>query len=368
MNTLEKCAKNRIIFYDAIKALAIYLVCIYHYNHLNLDILHARNLEVYVNYFFYGMSSIAVPLFFMVNGALLLNKEYTLRKHLKKTICLYLLMFVWSFISLIIFIWIRGDAYSLRAFLRSLFYFEQDVSNHLWFLQALISVYLLLPFIKEIYDSPRRKLLYLFCSIVFVFSFGNLFINTLITIAEFAFGFNLIKSNSFDFFPVINPFGNYYYSLFYFIVGGILSQKKASQELKISSETLLASFLIALLSLFLYGIVKTSLDGSIYDIVWNGYYSIMTLVMSVSIFLFLSRISYNNRTINYFLTNVGSNTLGIYLIHRFVGALTIGHFQNWVMSDSLLLNVLYGIFVTLSSFLLVLAIKKTPLLKSILPS
>uniref|UniRef100_B8HUX3 Acyltransferase, putative n=1 Tax=Cyanothece sp. (strain PCC 7425 / ATCC 29141) TaxID=395961 RepID=B8HUX3_CYAP4 len=176
----------RVVYYDAIKTLAIYLVCIYYYNNLKINILLRPGYETYINYFFSGISSMAVPLFFMVNGALLLNKPYNLSSHLKKTGYLYILVYVWSFISLVLFIPIHGDSYSLKEFFKAWFNeFKVGVNNHLWFLQTLISVYLIFPFMKDIYDRQQHKLTQFFCLIVFLFSFGNLFLNNLVNLTEF---------------------------------------------------------------------------------------------------------------------------------------------------------------------------------------
>ncbi|MBW4449769.1 MAG: acyltransferase [Spirirestis rafaelensis WJT71-NPBG6] len=355
--------KNRIFYYDAIKTLAIYLVCIYHYNNLNYNILTNTNFGVYINYYFHGISSMAVPLFLMVNGALLLNKPYKLRSHLKKILYLYILVSVWSFISLIIFIPIERASYSLKDFFMAWFFLKQGINNHLWFLKALISVYLLFPFIKEFYDIPERKLLKLFCFIVFVFSFGNLFLNSLFNSVKFVFGFNYLNDNAFDFFPMVNPFGNYYYAFFYFIAGGILSERVKNNKINVSTKVLLTSFFTALFVLFLYGVLMTVSSNTVYDTVWNGNYSIMTLIMSVSTFVFFSKLTYENEKINHSLAIIGPNTLGIYLVHRFVGALTIPYFRNLILSNSLVLNILYGFLLVLSSLLIVLLLKKLPLLR-----
>lgn len=363
MYTDKEKAKNRIFYYDAVKALAIYLVCIYHYNNLDYNILDRQDFGVYVNYYFYGIPSMAVPLFFMVNGALLLNKPYKLEKHLQKIVYLYILIFLWSAISLIVFIPIEGTLYSLKEFLKAWFYLKQGTSNHLWFLQALISVYLFFPFLKVIYDLPQRKLLKLFCLIIFVFSFGNFFLNSLINAVEFIFGFNYIKGDSFNFFPEVNPFGNYYYAFFYFILGGIVSDKVANKENNISNKVLLMIFSIALLVLFLYGVIMTKSNNVLYDTVWRGYYSIMTLVMSTSTFLFFSRLNYKNETINHYLAIIGSSTLGIYLVHRFVGATTISYFHDLILSKTLVVNLLYGCLLILSSLVIILLLKKLPFIR-----
>lgn len=363
MYTNAKKTKNRVFYYDAIKVLAISLVCIYHYNNLNFNILDNQNFGVYLNYYVQSISSMAVPLFFMVNGALLLNKPYKLRSHLEKVFYLYILFFVWSFISLIIFIPIEGASYSLKEFLKAWFLLKQGTSNHLWFLQALISVYLLFPFIKLIYDLPDRILLKLFCFIIFIFSFGNLFLSSLLNSVEFMFRLNYFKHDSFSFFPGINPFGNYYYALFYFVAGGVMAERIKDNKINVSIRALLASFLIALFLLFLYGILMSVSNKVLFDTVWDGNYSIMTLIMASSTFLFFSKLTYEKEKINYALAIIGSNTLGIYLIHRFVGAITLPYFRNLTLSNSLVLNILYALFLVLSSLLIVFIVKKFPLLR-----
>ena len=363
MHTDKEKTKNRTYYYDAVKALSIYLVCLYHYNNLNYNILESQDIEVYANYYFYGIPSMAVPLFFMVNGALLLNKPYRLENHLRKVVYLYILFLAWSAISLIVFIPIEGNSYSLEEFIRSWLSLDQGISNHLWFLQALIAIYLLFPFIKVVYDFPQRKLLKLFCLIVFAFSFGNLFLNSLVNAGEFVFGLNYVKGDSFNLFFTMNPFGIYCYAFFYFTLGGIISDKVACKKISISTKALPIIFSIALFILFLYGTLMTKSDNALYDTVWNGYSSLMTLAMSTSVFLFFSRLNYNSEIINRCLMLIGSNTLGIYLVHRFVGAITIPYFYNFISSRSLPLNLLYGCLLILGSLLIVLPLKKIPLIK-----
>jgi surface polysaccharide O-acyltransferase-like enzyme len=363
--TREK-AGGRVFYYDAIKFLAIFLVCIYHYNNLESNILVQPGFSVYVNYYLHGFSSMAVPLFFMVNGALLLNRSYKFENHLKKTFHLYILFYLWSAISLAIFILIDGGAYSLREFLKEVFYLKADVSNHLWFLQALISVYLLFPFIKVIYDLPQRMLLTWLCAIIFVFSFGNLFLNGLLNVASFALSYEFSRHDTFDFFPIINPFGNYFYAVFYFIAGGVLAEKVRNNEINISKVVLAVSFIAASLVLFMYGILMTVSNNAVYDTVWNGNSSIMTLIMSVSTVLFFSKLDYKNEKVNRYLVAVSSGTLGIYFVHRFVGATTLPYFKSLTLSTNLLSNILYTLILMLASLLITIILNKLPVIRKLI--
>lgn len=369
MQALQVKPKTRIYYFDALKTLSIFLVCIYHYNALNLDIINNPGLGVYINYLFYGLSSMAVPLFFMVNGALLLNRPYKLGKHIKKTIYLYILLNLWSLISLTLFIPIEGATYSIKEFLSAWFLLKVHVSNHLWFLQALISVYLLFPVIKAVYDLEDNKLtLKIFSFVVFIFSFGSLFLHTVLNVAETVLGLNYINSNSFNFFPGINPFSQYAYAYIYFILGGVLADQfppdKIGAEKTISLRRIsLFSFLLAWVSLFLYGVMTTVSSQSFYDTVWNGYYSMMTLVMSAACFYLLSSLSYGNKILNSVFVVVGTSTFGIYLLHRFVGAVSIKYFQNIPFSTNLLPNLMYCLCVVAVTLLVVQVLKAIPLFK-----
>ncbi|KAI9135305.1 acyltransferase [Acaryochloris sp. CCMEE 5410] len=369
MQDLQVKPKTRIYYFDALKTISIFLVCIYHYNALNLDIINNPGLGVYINYLFYGLSSMAVPLFFMVNGALLLNRPYRLGKHIKKTIYLYILLNLWSLISLALFIPIDGATYSIKEFVSAWFLLKVHVSNHLWFLQALISVYLLFPVIKAVYDLEDNKLtLKILCFVVFIFSFGSLFLHTILNVAETVLGFNYINSNSFNFFPGLNPFNQYAYTYIYFILGGILSAQfspdkiGAKRTISLRKKSLF-SFLLAWVSLFLYGVMTTVSSQSFYDTVWNGYYSMMTLVMSAACFYFLSSLSYGNKLLNSVFVVVGTSTFGIYLLHRFVGAVSIKYFQNIPFSTNLFPNLLYCLGVVAVTLLAVQVLKAIPLFR-----
>lgn len=95
--------KIRYKYLDLLKCIGIYMVCFYHFNTLNFDFLQG-NIKNYFYYFIKGIFSICVALFFMVNGALMLNKELNLKKHIKKILKLIILTYIWGSIQLLIYI------------------------------------------------------------------------------------------------------------------------------------------------------------------------------------------------------------------------------------------------------------------------
>lgn len=113
----------------------------------------------------------------------------------------------------------------------------------------------------------------------------------------------------------------------------------------------------------LYGVMTTVSSQSFYDTVWNGYYSMMTLVMSAACFYFLSSLSYGNKLLNSVFVVVGTSTFGIYLLHRFVGAVSIKYFQNIPFSTNLFPNLLYCLGVVAVTLLAVQVLKAIPLFR-----
>ena len=75
---------------DLMKALAIFMVCETHSLHLN---------ESWIDNFWGITTCMGVPLFFMVNGALLFQKQLDIRKHYRKVFRTWCLCMVWKAIS-----------------------------------------------------------------------------------------------------------------------------------------------------------------------------------------------------------------------------------------------------------------------------
>ena len=77
--------------------------------------------------------------------------------------------------------------------------------------------------------------------------------------------------------------------------------------------------MVSWLALFLFGVMKTNMDGKLFDTVYDGYDSIPTLFMSITIFIFCSGLKLNNGKFNRVIESISSNTLGIYFIHVPIG-------------------------------------------------
>lgn len=89
---------QRSIYIDYIKALGLILVFLYHCQYVPFE-----------SMLVHGIYAMCVPLFFMVNGYLMLNKERSIHALLKKNLKILLVMFVWAFVSTAVYMWVSDE-------------------------------------------------------------------------------------------------------------------------------------------------------------------------------------------------------------------------------------------------------------------
>ena len=98
------------------------------------------------------LARFCVPCFFMLTGALLLGREESLGKHGKRLAHMLLVLAVWS---LNYYVWntcVMGKAVDLRKIL------YVPVEKHLWYLYAILPIYLVMPFFQVLCRGMTEKL------------------------------------------------------------------------------------------------------------------------------------------------------------------------------------------------------------------
>jgi len=356
--------KDRIYYYDVLKTLAIYLVCIYHFGVVNYDILKNDSYLTYLNYFFLGISSVGVPLFFMVNGALLLNKSYDIQKHVRKILTIFILLILWAAITLLLLIPKFNDTYTILEFIKAIYYLEYGKINHLWFLKAIIYLYLLFPLIKALYDQNEIKLYWYLIIILILFTFGSVLLNNGLSVLSFVFSIEGFQNKNIDLFGWLNPFDlSFSYSIVYFVIGGLLV--KYASNIKIKTKWLYLILSISLIILFCLGQIKTISSNIVFDTVYMGYNSIMTLLMATSIFIIISRIKITNNKFLKTYQIIGANTLGIYFIHFPIGIWLKDYYSSLPISNYLVINLTYSFLLMFLSFFIALLLKRIPYIKKL---
>ena len=156
-----------------------------------------------IRYFMYLPMSVCcssgVPIFFMISGALILNKTNGTINDIKKIWTkkiphMLLVLFVWSIIHYIPVLHINANyRFDFLGFLKA-FYTSDNIYAHLWFLYAYIAYLMTLPILKKIANALTNvEYLYLF-TLVLVFSMIVPTIDYLISYGKIAMNSNIKPS------------------------------------------------------------------------------------------------------------------------------------------------------------------------------
>lgn len=363
LNNLQTDKQTRLFFVDLLESLAIFLVLSYHGTNYSYDFLQdSNNVPFFFRYFFRTILSCCVPLFFFANGFLLLNRQFNLKKHILKIIRLVILTGVWGILDLFFLMFIRKEFLSVKDFLIGVWTWKQGWINHLWYIQALVVIYFLFPLIKIVYDN-RRDIFAFFTVSAAIFTFGNVAINILASIAvHLVLGKNV--AYSFNWFNGFNPFrGIYGYSFVYFCIGGIAYDILNTFKLLKRKWVCIVTILVSMFGLFVVGITLSRIKEQLWDVVWNGYDTLFTFINVVCIFSLCSYYRGTDNLLRKTVFTISSNTLGIYFIHVLFNQLLKPHVVKISFMSNIPGNMLYTVIILIVSLGTVLIIRKIPVLK-----
>jgi len=181
--------KNRLYYMDILRIIATVFVivihiCVINWYHIPTDSFDWKVLNICES-----VSQVAVPIFFMISGALFLDesKSISIKDLYKKNILRLFIAFVfWSILYALI-----SKPVSLSGFILNVV----KGHFHLWFIPAIIGCYMIVPFLREIVKSKKLLKYYLILAIIFTFTL-NYIIPILINsdINYIAYFGNLLKT------------------------------------------------------------------------------------------------------------------------------------------------------------------------------
>lgn len=315
---------KREFFLDCLKIIAIVCVCSYHFSLVG-DINYMENVSAIciLRRFVFGFNSIGVPLFFIVNGALLLNKQINIKKHLKRCCKIMLQYYFWRLFTIIAICLLRNiNLFSFNYNIFNMIIFfdtipEIDIS-HLWFVPTLICIYVLVPFYQICFKNmiQNKYVVYSFMLILYILCF---LINDIL---------NFFPNTGLNFSGLsrINPFQGLVGPMtFYFFVGGLL-YKNIDKVRKMQNKYAVMIFLVGGSSLFLEWYMRSKGTGVTWDNVFGGYTTTPTIIMSIAIFILVCRLQNTNYKAGGGIIRIlGSNTMNIYYFHWILGILIFSH-------------------------------------------
>ena len=346
--------KGTIAWVDLIRVVAIFLVVVIHVSGQLTNVWGKIPVEQWLIADIYGgMARIAVPLFFMISGYLLLPRSESLREFYLKRMPRILVPFVvWSFIYLG---WYCGNhPNTCTASLVWDLLLVQGTYYHLWFLYSLISIYLTLPVLRLMIKPDTDKgILWYLIVLWLIFQPG-------LTIAHKFWNFS-IKFNA----PLATGF------VCYFVFGYLLGEFTLTRRRMILSSAIwVIAALITILGTYLFTHSSGKFDGFFYDFV-----SLNVILASGAAFLLFRWVSerklFTSANFQMILRTVATSTFGIYLIHILVIEVLSGWIPflhiNSFMGYAIWSVPLVSTIVFTLSFLIVRILQKIPILKYIVP-
>lgn len=155
---------RRELSFEIMRVISVFFVIFNHTGHNGYLLFTQREIGS-MQYWVYIFASIfclfSVPLYFMISGALLLEREESIRKVLKRIVRFIIVLFFISVVYYLVDVITGRIAFSFLGFWKQIY--TSQVSTHLWFLYAYIVFLLCIPFLRAIVRNLDEKYyIYLF--------------------------------------------------------------------------------------------------------------------------------------------------------------------------------------------------------------
>lgn len=287
----------------------------------------------------------SVPVFVMISGTFMLNKDIPIKKLFQKYIFrLVLLLFFWNLaynFSLL------TEEMSIRRLLSCILFYHKGY--HLWFIYMLIATYAFIPVLKVIVDSKQEKYflaLWLACNVIFC-GIGE--IGGGIPGQVELFASNIFKEVSIGY-------------LGFFILGYYVYHRKP-----FSAKMRRVIFLLGLVgmlgvifgTLWLFSIHRANCE------VFYANMNLFVVLMSLAVFAFFTppHLGRAWNTICYkwkgAIKIVSDCTLGVYLVHIFVLQFILEHFLASGINIVVLIPIVW-LLTFIISLMMVIALRRIP--------
>ena len=341
--------QKRIEWIDVIRSLAICCVVMCHsaegqVYHLNAEFMNGISLgSKLFAISMYSIGRIGVPLFLMITGYLLLDREYSGEKTVafwkNKCLPLFLVTESWILLYNLFFYPYDGITVTVGSVLREMMLVNGFAINHMWYMPVILGLYLMLPLMANGLKSIETKII-LIPYILFVLLFmGIPTLNMILAIGGRGLGQTVVSQG----------FSGGVYGLY--LITGYLLKKGVLHEVKSSILCFAAgiSFVCAVvLQLCLY---KNGVTYAFF------YENILLLIIGGAIFELISRetkmsVKSGVRVVSYY-------SFAIYLIHKPIAIMTKNILLD-VMELRPLIVILTWIITMTGSLLLAYFISRIP--------
>lgn len=334
--------KERNISNDLLRILATFMVIILH---VNDRIPQKDSLETIMFYFSEVLSLIAVPIFFMLSGNLLLspvNSRYETpfifyKKRLTKVFFPFML---WSLFYIYNTTGVTGVLQGLKSI--TLF----PAAGHLWYIYPLLGYYLITPWLRDCFnrvdEKQNRIVIYLWGLFVVLGSTFDMIIP----------GYNInhysgestvvIRSHIFGPLSTVFPlFGN----IGFFMYGAYI--EKDSKKIPFSIISIV--YLIGACLTFLLGYYSQTIDSVL---AWWNYTTLGIVLQSIAVYMFFAKSMITVKgKLQKLIVKISNLTLHAYFVHYYLIEQLTKYFPNLFLKNFLTSLVFTSILVFIFSII-----------------
>ena len=319
--------KTREYAFDILRVISMIMVIIIHIANVYCRSFGMISTKSYlISLIFNTICRVSVPIFFMISGTLLLDREFNKSKYLKRVIKYLILIVVWDIIYLVWEYFYLGITYDKLYML-----IIDPYRAHLWFLYTILVLYTIQPLLKLIMDKSNNVVKTILLTIWIILSLASM----------------------------LNPYIAKFFTIFsyigYFIIGKYLYDFIKKYDLRKYSLTLIIIMIICYsISIWMNYSLSISLNQF-----YNLFFAYRTPFIMISSFaLYILIISnYQKDNLNKLFIGLSDLSLGVYLIHGIFLDITVKEFI-YSSINSLIGIPIFTIIIFILSTLSIKLIKK----------
>lgn len=337
-----------IVFIESLRVIASFLVIV---NHTNSDVFLSRSPDAvwFFSLTYFYVCRIAVPIFVIIAGYLMLPRQYSYRKTLSLILRILSCLVLFSGVYYLYYRY-TGEVPGINPKFFIRWVIREPITNAFWYLYMYLGLLVMLPFLQKLAGAMEQRDFHVF------FLISGAFYGVLPIIQHYYPEFTL--SGYFD----ISLFGGY----ICLMLAGCYIRRYCSVSRRQSAIALIVFCLITAGNVLLTYWEFRRNDGS--DYLFYGDNSLLPLVAtSIAVFIAAQGISFRPKTAAW-IAALGNLTFGIYLLADFYLYLLHPIYDTLILREYpiMLAVLLYELSIFVASAVTAWLLKKLPVLRKIL--
>jgi surface polysaccharide O-acyltransferase-like enzyme len=297
--------KRTLIHLEFLRIIGCYLVMFNHTgNHGYFKFSNARESGLYWVYMFMSVGcKAAVPIFFMISGALLLGKEESIKDIFIRRVFKFVKILIVVSVLYQVYDWkYNNTAFTLANCLKTIY--SDNASAALWYLYSYIGVLMMLPFLRKMARLMETGD-YLYLAAGYVCMVG------IIPVIQYYLSGGTLSLNE-SFSPVLFTVSNIFFCVMGYFVENVLHNKYFNRK---NALALVALSVLCIILSCMMTQYKADLTGELSETFFSSLISIPTFTLYYCVKMLFMKVKIDTRILKG-IQFAGSTTFGIYLLER----------------------------------------------------